>query len=99
MVLVFVSLLKVLQQFEENWFSHLKPSLLCLLEEIAVLVLQFLALQSSPIELHFLLVTQMRSAFLFWFLLSCRRRSHRVLINAIVVLPILVDLHLHGVVL
>ena len=91
-IFMFMCLFEALKQLEKDWFPHLKPSLLCFLEEVAVLVLQLLALQSSPVELHLLLVAEMRGSFLFLFLLGDGRCDHGLFIDAIVVLPIFVDL-------
>jgi hypothetical protein len=91
-IFMLVSFLKVLKEFKEDRVTHLKPSFLCLFKQTAVLILQFFTLQSSPIQIHLLLIAKMRSPLLLEVLLDCRRHRHRLVINLIVMLPVPVDL-------
>lgn len=67
MILMLMSLLEILKQLIQDRIPHLKPSLLGLLEQIVILILEFLALHPPAIEVHLFLVAEMGSAFLFGF--------------------------------
>lgn len=91
-VLMFVGLLEILQQFEEYGIAHLESSFFGLLEEIAVLILQLFTLKPATVQFHLFLIAEMRSALLLHFLLNSGRSSHGLIIDLVVPLPLLVDL-------